>query len=243
MPLVKKGEPLQISAAAWNDVNAIVAAWRAGKLDVAAGGNAVPRPQTVIVKNGTSSNLSAFSILGLGDPLIDFTVGALSHELYGGLRWNGVSPSTSTPHYGRYAITQEPVVAGGLVRAAVHGVTLAWLSVTHSADTACEITNNDPTRMTTGAVGTSRILWKESGTGVRIGLIRLGDAIDQFFGKADGSISVGSSGTVSVWDAAFSGDLGNNVTGCYNHSVAISAGDKVAGVVVNGVPVVAKLNC
>ena len=98
----------------------------------------------------------------------------------------------------------------------------------------------------TGAVGTSRIILKHSGTGSsnKFGVVRLGDAIDNFFGKlASGTIAPGGTGTVNHWDAAFSGAVGNTIPSCYNHSptITITTSDKLHGVVVNGVATIGKI--
>lgn len=105
----------------------------------------------------------------------------------------------------------------------------------------------------------AKIVWRDygDGEGLRTELWRnplLGMASDcrpiappiplcNFVGKADEDIPAGSTGTVSVWDTPFANDLGNNVTGCYNHTSDIVTGDKVSGVIINGLPIIAKLTC
>jgi hypothetical protein len=237
------GQDLTIGASEWNDLLVMRQQW------LGSGRNPyLPTdPQKLAatgwcwIKNTTANALAFGDVLGIDEPIITLTQNAA--EKYNGVRWKGIAPSTSTPHYGQYAILQEPAAAGAIVRAVMHGLTWCKLTITHASDIAAEITNGATSALTTGYVGTSRILWKESGTGSgKWGLIRVGDTLDNFVGKSDGTITTGSTGTVSIWDAGFAGDLGINVTGCYNHSAtSLAAGDKVAGVILKGVPIVAKI--
>lgn len=240
---VTPGQDLDIAAAEWNDLLLIRQQWLAHGRNPLLPQNSqqLPAPGWCLIKNTTANALAFGDVLGIDEPIITLTQNAA--EKYNGVRWKGATPSTSTPHYGQYAILQEPAAAGAIVRSVMHGLTWCKLTITHASDIAAEITNGTTTALTTGYVGTSRILWKESGTGSgKWGLIRVGDTLDNFVGKSDGTITTGSTGTISVWDAGFAGDLGMNVTGCYNHSAtSLAAGDKVAGVILKGVPIVAKI--
>lgn len=241
------GQDLEIGAAEWNDLLVMRQQW------LGAGRNPLlPKdtqqlggPGWCWIKNNTNATLEFGAVLGIGEPIIALTANAA--EKYNGIRWKGETPSTSTPHYGQYAVLQEPAGPGAIKRAVMHGITYASLNITHASDIACEISNNVTTYLTTGYVGTSRILWKSSGTGSsnKWGLIRIGDTLDNFVGKCDGTISAnGGTGTVSVWDAAFSGDLQMDVTNCRNHtSQGLVADDKVSGVVIRGIPIIAPLAC
>ena len=244
--LARPGDDLDLSAADWNEVRSMLAWWKRRRRspDEHPGHNAFGAPQ-IWIKNTTSTALAAFTVLGIDQPILDLTDSSLEQEKFSGLRWDGIAPLTATPHYGQYAILQEPAEANdGFARAVMAGPTLAKVSITDAADRAAEITNNVTANLTTGYVGTSRILWKQSGTGSgKLALIRIGDTLDVFFGKPTGSIAAGGTGgTVNAWKPDFTGSaLGPQITGCYNPGVALTSSDKVSGVVVAGIPVIGKI--
>lgn len=243
--VVARGQRLTIPATDWNDIGLMLREWRNGRLSIhALGFTDAYAPSEVWCKNVSANDVGIGDVLGLGDPVISPTDNL--SEFKSRIAFEGSIPSTSTPHYGQYGIAQEGASKnGGFCRIVVAGCTFAKLNITHASDLACEISNGVSTYLTTGYVGTSRILWKSSGTGStdKWGLIRVGDTLDNFVGKADGTITAnGGTGTVSVWDAAFAGDLVMNVTGCYNHTATeIAATDKVSGTVIRGIPVIGKL--
>jgi len=246
--LVSSGQKLSkaITSHDWNDVQAMLREFRNGRLSFGADGSNSPYVASVVwVKNTSANDVEPGDVLGLGNPVTTPTNNA--NEFKSFLAFEGSIPSTSTPHYGQYAVCQEAArKTDGFCRAVVAGVTFCKLTITHTLDPAAEITNSSTTGLTTGYVGTSRILWKDTGTGSgKWGLIRVGDTLDNFFGKPNATITAGSSGTVNAWKPDFTGSaLGPTIPSCYNHaSTSLLSTDKVAGVVVAGVAVVAKISC
>jgi hypothetical protein len=189
-------------------------------------------PLVCWIKNTTSSNVGAFGVLGLDAPLIAPTSSATSVATIANrstIAFKGVAPLTATPHYGKYAILQEPSKAlgkNGLVRGVIGGVTWCKLNINDADDVAAEITNNQTAYLNTQPHGSARILWKESGTGTdKWGLVHLGVWPAIMLGKTDAAIAKGASGTVSVWSGVegSEADTGVNVT-AYNRfaNVAIT---------------------
>ncbi len=66
-----------------------------------------------------------------------------------------------------------------------------------------------------------------------------------FVGKANGAIALNATnGTADVWDSAFAGDLGNDVTACHNFTAEIASGEKLSGTLMpDGKVIVAGLGC
>lgn len=242
MPFASPGQSLNIPAAAWNDMQTMLAEWRQGKLG-GARGQASSGGLTVLVENFASWDVNEFGVLGISDLCIDITV--VDSEKYNGVRVRGIPPDTSALPTGKYAVLQEPAKAnGGFAQAIIPGATLVKLSITHAADWACGVTNGVTEGLTTNPVGSSRILLKSLGTGSdnKWGIVRLGDHVTHFFGKPAGSIAAGGSGTCNVWDGAFAGALGNSVPSCNNPSTAsLTTSDKVFGIVTNGVVTIGKI--
>jgi hypothetical protein len=248
---VAPGQRVNIRAADWNDILAMLGQWRAngrrGTYFPDELGKSQPLPGGWCwIKNNHTSNVAAFGVLGLDGVAIDFSTTANAHHKFAPITLKGVQPSTSTPHYGKYAVLQEPAKAsGGIARAVIFGPAVCSLSITHASDRAAEIENSQ-THLKTGYVGTSRILWMQSGTGTgKLGIVRVGDSILQFFGKPAASIALdATTGTVNAWKADFTGSaLGPTVTNCCNFTRALTTSDKVSGVVDNGVAVIGPLNC
>lgn len=204
---VRPGDDLRIAASEWNDVRDVVRWWRKNKNAILAANNGgMPLPSSwVWIKNTTTSDLGALTVLGIDQPVFDFTTTGLAHEKFEPLKFKGIAPSTSTPHYGQYAILQEPALAnGGFARAVIAGPTLCKVSITATSDRAVEITNNQTGFLTTGYWGSSRILWKQLGTGSnKLALIRVGDELyDEVLVKnaSGGDYAAGSGpSTYQIW--------------------------------------------
>lgn len=242
---VAAGQKLKgaIRAADWNDLLSMLGQWRANGRRIYfpdAWGKSQPLPGGWCwIKNNHTSDVAAFGVLGLDGPVIDFTVTANAHEKFNGVRLKGVNPSTSTPHYGQYAVLQEPAKAsGGFARAVIFGPAVCKLSITHAADRAAEIENSTSTHLKTGYCGTSRVLWKQSGTGTdKLGIIRIGETLDIFYGKPTASKSVGATdATIAVWKPNFSGSaLGPEILNVIINVRDMTTSTKVVGNIVDGI--------
>lgn len=223
--LVSSGSPLRILASDWNDIQAMLAAFRAGR--VLFGSDTIDSGRNrVLIKNTTASVVAAFGVLALDQPIIDFNNTSNSSEKYEGVRFDGVTPSTSTPHYGKFAVLQEPAAASnGFARAVISGMTLANVLINDADDVAVDIANGVTTYLSSGQHGSARILWKPSGTGQKLCLIQVGDWADAMLGQTDGAINKGASGTVSIHDGTegSEADTGVNVT-AYNRFANVSSG-------------------
>lgn len=201
------------------------------------------------IKNTTASNLSAFMVLGLDAPCIAPTSSATSKETIAfrsHIAFDGIAPSTSTPHYGKFAVLQEPAKKnGGFARAIIGGLTFAKLNINDDQDVAAEITNGQTSYLNTQPHGSARILWKESGTGTdKWGLIHMGSWPGMMIGKTDATHNKAASGTVSVWAGAegSEADTGVNVT-AYNRFANVGSGKWVLVVSIQGRLYLAAAEC
>ena len=243
---VSAGDKLSIRAADWNGLLDVLRWFRR-----TGGGARLTsiadqfQPSIVQVKNTTASDVSAFGVLALDAPI--FEPSDNSHEPFQGIRFDGIAPSTSTPHYGKFAVLQEPAKAnGGFARAVIAGQTLAKLNIADADDVACDITNNQTGYLTTNMHGSARILWKSSGTGStdKWGLIDVGSWCSIMLGKTDSSHAKSASGTISIW-AGVEGseaDTGVNVT-AYNRFAAVGSGKWVLVVSIFGRLYLAAAEC
>jgi hypothetical protein len=224
MPLASPGKKLNIVASDWNDMQAMLREWRHGRLSFGGSGVSNPLGSTVWVKNISANDVTPGDVLGLGNPVITPTDDVT--EFRARLAFEGSIPSTSTPHYDQYGIVQEACAkTDGFCRCVVSGITFCKLNITHAADLYCEIANSISTYLTTAPLGSSRILWKDSGTGSsnKWGLIRVGEPSTEILVKnnSGGDFAGGSSCTgLEVHTGTTGGsesDTGQRLT-AYNRS-------------------------
>ena len=166
---VAAGQSLQFSAKDINACFAAARAHRARQLNAIAEASAFGQAGVVRVKNASGTDRDISEVLAIDVPLI-----LPSDNLE---RWrsevtfSGVTPGAT--HAGRYVVLQEPIANGKIGRAMVIGVTPALLDVTAESDRFAEVVNTVATSLKTGTTGSARILWKESGTGSKRGVVML----------------------------------------------------------------------
>ena len=178
--------------------------WRRGRVTFGSVGSHDPQPSSVVyVKNISANDVTPGDVLGLGEPIIAPSDSVA--EFQASLGFQGSIPSSSTPHYGKYGVVQEAArKTDGFCRCVIAGLTFVKLNITHADDDYCEIANGVTTYLTTGALGSSRILWKSSGTGSsdKWGLIRVGDPSGEIlvYNATGSAIAAASSGTATVYE-------------------------------------------
>jgi hypothetical protein len=166
---VSPGQPLRFSA---GDINACFEAARAHRErllrqeDIA---TSLPQSGIVIVKNNTANDRDILEVLAIDVPLVLPTESL--PEWRSRVALSCILPGTT--HAGRYVVLQEPIPAGKIGRAMVIGVTPALLDVTAESDRFAEVVSTVATSLKTGTTGSARILWKESGTGAKRGVVML----------------------------------------------------------------------
>lgn len=207
---VKSGDPLKLSATAWNRF--IDTALKVDRQKTSVANDSEPDRRQVgeiWVRNDASGNvnLDALSVVGLRQPLVLPSDSPETFK-YGPVVVSASEPTTvnigDLSHAsGRLAVLQEPIAVGKIGRALVVGVTAVKLNVTHDRDEWADVASGVTATLQTGPTGAGRILWKESGTGTKWGVVQLGgagpnmvwvrvDAARSEAGQYDGTIFVGS---------------------------------------------------
>lgn len=208
MGRVSKGDPLRIPHDVWNALLDMLSWWRRGHrndLDSEALSSMLERSQTLAwVKNASGGSRQRYEILGLETTLIDPSYSAYTDDT---LAFSGITPTTAAHHSGKFCVLQEPIANNAIGLACIDGVTLAKLSVGSTSHTHAEVTNNDGSFLTTGAIGCVRVLYNGGGTGTKTGMVKLGHAVGEILIKNDtgSDIAINSSGTYKV----FSGTPGS----------------------------------
>lgn len=165
----------------------------------------------ILVKNVSGSDRERFHILGLKDTII--LPADNEDEFKNKIALTGETPSTST-HAGKFAILLEPLKNNSIGLAMVSGVSQVRLSVTSETDTCADLSDGNAALLKTASTGPAQILWKETGTGTKWGVVRFpfatggGSAIQLVQVKSVSS----STGTVKVAAVTLQPDATPNYT-------------------------------
>jgi hypothetical protein len=129
-----------------------------------------PGSLEVLIRNDTGATLSERSVVELTTPLADPTVYGLDNQERPAFAADAPTGATSS-----IAVTVDPLGDGDFGRAVVMGVAVADLSVVDAGHEFCGPTATETGFLTTASTGPIRILWKESGTGNKLGIVLLQD--------------------------------------------------------------------
>ena len=168
----RAGQRLSLAASDWNDAMQAAEMILGGKMNRRDNTLSVRRGnQDVLVKNTTGATLPQFSIVGLA--AVNPTPAIITEFLQQNHVFNGVTIAVPD-HLGKWAITQEPLVANAVGTARTAGIAIAKVVGANESmyGDFCEILNGDSVKLERNANGSAQILWKDSGTDwcvIRIG--------------------------------------------------------------------------
>ena len=166
------GDRFRVTARSWN---AVMDAARKAREATAqgAGADRVIPPGIIRVLNTSGGAVDKFAVLGITGIAILPTES--EEEFSSATVFNGVTPGTGT-HECMWVITTEPIPNNTIGLAVADGISQAHISVTSAAHQFADIKNGDLTMLLSKAAGGARILWKESGTGTKWAIVRIGDS-------------------------------------------------------------------
>lgn len=125
---------------------------------------------TILVINKTDAAIDAdFPILKIS-PL--FTTEDRDTAFYDGIVFKGETPDTDTA-IEDIAILQRPTTDGGACAGVITGYTWCDVEVTDESHTHAAPSDGENTKLTSGSSGAA-IAWKESGTGTKKAIVRMG---------------------------------------------------------------------
>jgi hypothetical protein len=127
-----------------------------------------PGSLEVLIRNDTGATLSERSVVELTTPLADPLIYGLDNQERPAFAADAPTGATSS-----IAVTVDPLGDGDFGRAVVLGVAVADLSVVDAGHEFCGPTATETGFLTTSTTGPIRILWKESGTGNKLGIVLL----------------------------------------------------------------------
>jgi hypothetical protein len=164
-----------------------------------------------LVQNTTGNALNRFSILGIDSPLVPPATD--EDEFAQRIAVAGTAPGGSSQ--GKFVVLQEPLPDGEIGLAVVAGVTPVQIYIQTGEENYGFADSKDGTTssLVPVPVGSAQILWRESGTGLKWALVRVGNAqeLEVAAGEAAEDIAAGDSGTVTLWTVA-AGDFAATAT-------------------------------
>jgi len=176
---VTAGQPMRPSAAAWNALLRLLR--QEHKHDRRGNRRQTPsigrQPGTVIIKN-TATDIDRFGILGIDNVVITPTENAEGFKEAGALI--GILPDEDA-HLGKFVVCHEPIPFGEYGRAVVSGLTVCQVSFTKAWHPRADVKDSDTTQLLSGLTGAATILWKETGTGTKWAVVKIGNRYETVF--------------------------------------------------------------
>ncbi len=169
---VQPGQKLRLPAAAYNAFVDAARDYRSRQQNQ----QQEPRPQhhdtgIVLVKNASGTDRQRFDVLGVNGTVISPADNL--DQFKNKIAMVGTTP-TAADHAGRFLILIEPLQTDGIGMAVASGVTPVQIDVQDEAERFADIADGDATKLKSGASGAAAILWKESGTGTKWAVVRMG---------------------------------------------------------------------
>lgn len=163
---------MRLSAADWNGLLRMYKAWAAG------GARPSDRPRSsgsdcIYVYNDSGGDVGQFGVLALNGLMAE--AAADMTEFLDQPTFCGVTP-TADYFGGWFAVTLDPIKSGAVGRAVVSGIVPVRANVTRADHWWADVTVDSCERLTSGFSGNAQILYKESGTGIKWALVRLGQS-------------------------------------------------------------------
>ena len=169
---VSAGEPLEISAAAWN---ALVDAARARRGSTFDDRNPAIRQVvtpglTVAVRNDSGANRAVQSVLAITDKLLDPTNAAPEY-----IRKPLFIGDLVTAETDPIVILSDPIVSDGIGLAIIAGIAVVDVLINDSSHQWAKPIAGDATKLTSATSGPARILWKAGSSGTQRAVVNLLD--------------------------------------------------------------------
>ncbi len=244
MKRVQNGDEVSLSANAYNawcDAAEDLQSRRMSQTGVARPERRVP--DVVLVRNDSGADVDRYGILGIDGPIITPTDNL--DEFKNRVTLKGVLPTSA--HADAFVVLLEPLADGVIGEAIISGVCQVQIDVASAADTTCGADVDDTAKLKSGA-GSNSILWKESGTGTKWAVVRIGGGGGNILklAKLNAALSAGSSCQASVWEGDPLADSGDDLTvndWLLGTGESLDSGTKVVILLVSGNWYVIQASC
>ena len=161
------GQRFSFPARLYNDVVALVKAWKSGDLDKPS----INRRSghTLRIRNDSGGDLSQFGVLGIDG--VVFNESDNSNEFKANTTLKGSTPVIAT-HAGNFAVLLEPCKDGKFARCVISGHCVVQVDMIDADDNWCDVKASSANLSSYGA-GSAQIIHKPTGTGVKWCLVNL----------------------------------------------------------------------
>ena len=176
------GQTLEIPAEAYNAFIDAVRDVRGRRHDVAQDATEPLRQSGIVkVRNKSGGDRDRFDILMIDDPIIGPTDNLQQYKNQ--VAFEGYTPSEQAEpadkkepiECHKFVVLLEPLPVDGIGRATISGVSVARVNVIRETDSFADIEIGNTASLRSVPFGTTSILWKEPGLGVKWAVVRLGD--------------------------------------------------------------------
>ena len=168
---VTSGQRLRIPAQTYNTFIDVARAYKdnqhSQKAKVA--GNVLPAGQ-ILVRNDTDTDQEQYAVLGIDGPIISPEDNAVEFKRQVAIK--GVVPVEGV-HEGRFVIIAGPLKPGSLGSAWISGVCPANVELADADDRYVDIQDGVTGQLLSNAHGGAELLWRSSGSGAQLSIIRL----------------------------------------------------------------------
>ena len=184
---VARGNPLRIPAEFYNLLQQMAREYLAGKRSGAGAVEGAHPFDIILVKNVSDTDVAQFGILGIHDILFTPTDNELGFKERPALC--GTTPDADL-HTGKFVVCLDPIPcavaedpeaeppitgsSAGIGRALLVGATPVQIDVIDEDHAYADVKDGDSTQLQSCGSGAAQILYKESGTGTKWAVVRLG---------------------------------------------------------------------
>ena len=234
---VHQGDPVEISANAFNAWSDAADDLRKRQLATTASQQPERRDVDIIlVRNDSDSDVDQFGILGIDGPLI--TPADNLDEFKRRVVISGVTPAVA--HIDSFVVLLEPLAANMVGEAIISGVCQVQVDVVNAADTVCGADVDDIAKLKSGT-GCCRIIWKESGTGTKWAIVRVGDGGGLKIATLDASLSYNGTCSATITKGGFGTVTAHDVL--LQSGESLDSGTKVILALIDGDECVIDASC
>jgi hypothetical protein len=169
---VQSGEKLRIPAAAYNAF--IDTALDLRRRQQTSQQDSTPQARQtgiILVRNDSGADRGRFDVLGVSGVVITPTDNPDAFKSK--IALIGASPAEAQ-HAGRFVVLLEPIAASKIGQACASGVTIARVDVVDTEHQFADVSDGSAAQLKSAEGGAGAILWKESGTGVKWAVVRIG---------------------------------------------------------------------
>lgn len=173
---MKPGDKPRLSATAWNDLIRMLKWWKNLPPQFRRPRGPVANPAIVKVLNSTGSTVQRYQVLGIDQQSgLVISPDQDVDRFRGQLCFNGVLPAAHT-HSCSFVVALDSIPSGSIGDCAISGAVQCQIQVTSANEgfTSADILAGDSTQLTL-VVGGFRVLYVQSGTGTKWGVVHLGN--------------------------------------------------------------------